>query len=383
MRRTRDGELVKEGKQSMRVALCYNKKPESGSQSQDGSEEESDPPPGSVFPEAYAELDDDHTVEAVANALGRAHEVRLVEADERAYLKFLHDRPDIVFNIAEGFNGPYREAFIPSILEFLQIPYTGSDPLTLSICLDKVLTKQLLTYYRVPTPEFTSAASIQEVQAAVKAWTHYPCIVKPVHEGSSIGVWSSSIAEDPEQLSAQMRKIITRYKQPALVERLLLGREFTVGVLGNGGQAEILPVVEICFDNLPESAKPIYSYEAKWIWDNPRKPLNIFKCPAPIDAALYESVRAVTLKAYNALRCRDWARIDIRLDEEGRPNILEVNPLPGILPDPEDNSCMPKAARAAGLEYDELILTVLRIACERYGIKTEAGGWKSLFLKTG
>ncbi|MEM2963911.1 MAG: ATP-grasp domain-containing protein [Candidatus Bathyarchaeia archaeon] len=355
----------------MRVALCYNKKPESSSQSQDESEDESDPPPGRVFPEAYAELDDEHTVKAVAKALSRAHEVQLVEADEKAYSKFLYNRPDIVFNIAEGFNGPHREAFIPSILEFLQIPYTGSDPLTLSICLDKVLTKQLLNYHGIPTPEFASATSIQEIQATVKAWRHYPCIVKPVHEGSSIGVWSSSIAEDPEQLSAQMRKSITLYKQPVLVERLLLGREFTVGVLGNGDQAEILPVVEICFDNLPKTSRPIYSYEAKWIWDTPKNPLNIFKCPAPIDEALYESIRGVALKAYRSLRCRDWARIDIRLDREGRPNILEVNPLPGILPDPEDNSCMPKAARAAGIEYEDLILTVLRIACERYGIKTE------------
>jgi D-alanine-D-alanine ligase len=365
----------------MRVALCYNKKPESSSQSEEGSEDDSDPPPGGVFPEAYAEMDDDHTVEAIKNALSRFHEVQLVEADEKAYLKFLHNRPDIVFNIAEGFNGPYREAFIPSILEFLQIPYTGSDPLTLSICLDKALTKQLLTYHGVPTPEFTSVASIQGIQGAVSSWTHYPCIVKPVHEGSSIGVWRSSIVEDPEQLSTQLRSVIIKYKQPALVERLLLGREFTVGVLGNGAKAEILPVVEICFNNLPKDAKPIYSYEAKWIWDTPKNPLNLFKCPAPMDEGLYENVRSVALKAYRALRCRDWARIDIRLDEEDHPNILEVNPLPGVLPNPEDNSCMPKAARAAGLEYEDLILTVLRIACERYGIKTETLEDEKPFLK--
>ena len=356
----------------MHVAVCYNEKPRSGSSagssSEGSSEDLSEPPPFSS--ERYAEFDDRSTIEAVRNALSRFHEVDLVEADESAYIRFLEAQPDIVFNIAEGLRGPYREAFIPSILEFLQIPYTGSGPLTLSICLDKPLTKQVLGYHGVPTPEFQVASTVGEVEDVVKGWAFYPCIVKPVHEGSSIGVWNDSVAEDPLQLSERLRRAISRYGQPAMVERLLPGREFTVGILGNGRQARPLPLIEIRFDNLPEGSKPIYSYEAKWIWDTPARPLDIFDCPAQVDEGLSRSIEEVALAAYRILGCRDWARIDIRLDERGIPNILEVNPLPGILPDPRDNSCMPKAARAAGMEYDDLILNVLEIACRRYGIKT-------------
>ncbi len=349
------------------MALCYNKKPESNPTSQDS--EDFEPPPYFNFPESYAEFDDDHTIKAVAKAIGKQHEVYLVEADECAYDKFLVNRPEIVFNLAEGFRGPYREAFIPSILEFLQIPYTGSDPLALSICLDKSLTKQILDYHGIPAPEFQLVQSIEDATFVAKTWRSYPCIVKPAHEGSSIGIRNDSIVSNPQLLFSKLKKTISRCRQPAIVERLLLGREFTVGVLGNGSNAEILPLVEICFDDLPKNAKPIYSYEAKWVWDVPSRPLNIFRCPAQVDEKLFNRIRKIALSAYNILRCRDWARIDLRLDEDCEPNILDVNPLPGILPNPEDNSCMPKAAREAGIDYDDLILMVLDFACERYGIK--------------
>jgi D-alanine-D-alanine ligase len=113
---------------------------------------------------------------------------------------------------------------------------------------------------------------------------------------------------------------------------------------------------------------PIYSYEAKWIWDTTDRPLEIFDCPARIDAALQEMITEVCTRAYRVLDCRDWSRIDLRLDAHGRPHILEVNPLPGILPKPEDNSCFPKAARAAGMTYNQLITTVLDHALARCGL---------------
>ncbi|MGC8849277.1 MAG: D-alanine--D-alanine ligase family protein, partial [Candidatus Bathyarchaeia archaeon] len=206
----------------MRVAVCYNERPGSGggagSSSEDVSEDASEPPPFSL--ESYAEFDDRRTIEAVRNALARFHEVDLVEADESAYIRFLEARPDMVFNIAEGLRGPYREAFIPSILEFLRIPYTGSGPLTLSICLDKCLTKKILSFHGLPTPEFRLATSTGEVDEVVRSWVFYPCIVKPVHEGSSIGVWNDSVVEDARQLSDRLRRTISRYGQPAMVERL-------------------------------------------------------------------------------------------------------------------------------------------------------------------
>jgi D-alanine-D-alanine ligase len=122
------------------------------------------------------------------------------------------------------------------------------------------------------------------------------------------------------------------------------------------------------FESLPDGALPIYGYEAKWIWDTPDEPLDIFQCPARISQKLQRAIEDVVLRAYRILGCRDWSRIDVRLDAGGTPNIVEVNPLPGILPNPEDNSCLPKAARAAGLRYDELIQSALRHAAERNGV---------------
>ena len=139
-----------------------------------------------------------------------------------------------------------------------------------------------------------------------------------------------------------------------LIETYLPGPEFTVAVLGNGDEARCLPIVGMRFDTLPKGAPPIYGYEAKWLWDSPSHPLEIFECPAQIPEGLAEDIRAAALGAYHALECRDWCRVDIRCDATNRPMVVELNPLPGILPDPRDNSCFPKAARAAGISYDDL-----------------------------
>ncbi|HEX3072809.1 MAG TPA: D-alanine--D-alanine ligase, partial [Ignavibacteriales bacterium] len=135
-----------------------------------------------------------------------------------------------------------------------------------------------------------------------------------------------------------------------------------------GSEAEALPIIEIIYDGLPKEMNKIYSYEAKWILDRPENPLDIFQCPAKVDAVLERKIKETALAAYNILKCRDWSRIDVRLDAEGEPNIIEVNPLPGILPDPKDNSCFPKAARTAGLNYSRMLNKVLDIAIKRYGL---------------
>jgi D-alanine-D-alanine ligase len=126
------------------------------------------------------------------------------------------------------------------------------------------------------------------------------------------------------------------------------------------------------FETLPAGAVPIYSFDAKFVWDRPENPLDIFECPARITSELQASIERVTLDAFRVLGCRDWARIDVRLDAVGVPNVLEVNPLPGILPDPADNSCLPKAARAAGISYDELIQNCLKYAAARQGVNLES-----------
>ena len=139
-------------------------------------------------------------------------------------------------------------------------------------------------------------------------------------------------------------------------------------MLGNPPNLEILPIVEIDHSQLPPGANPVYSYEAKWVWDQPEKPLEIFRCPAEISPDLKNRIEDIIRKTVEVLRIRDWSRIDIRLDERGEPNVLEVNPLPGVLPNPEDNSCLPKAARTAGYSYSALLHRVVDEAATRYGL---------------
>lgn len=313
--------------------------------------------------DTYAEWDTWETVNAVKSALEIYNNVSLVEADENAFENLRRLKPDIVFNIAEGFNGISREAQIPAILDMLSIPYTGSDPLTLATCLDKARTKEILTYHNIPNAKFLLVGRTGQLKNHSLG---YPVIVKPVSEGSSKGIFTSSFARNASELKNEVKRIINEYNQAALVEEFLPGREFTVALIGNGDEAEVLPVVEIKYNDFPEDFIPIYSYEAKWILDTKENPLEVFSCPAEIDKKLEERIKFTALSAYNILRCKDWSRIDIRLGSDGVPNIIEVNPLPGILPDPEENSCFPKAARAAGLDYNNMINSVLYVAAKRY-----------------
>jgi D-alanine-D-alanine ligase len=303
-------------------------------------------------------------VEAALSRLGKV--VRL-EAKEDFPERLRQANPDIVFNIAEGFHGVNRESHVPAICEFYGIPYSGSDPFTLTLCLDKARTKETLTFHGIPTPRFAVVERVEDL-AAVTEQLAFPLFVKPLHEGSSKGITDANLCFDRGHLSRQTAFLLENYRQPVLVEEYLPGKEFTCAVVGNGGDATVLPIVGMNFETLPKGALPIYSYDAKFVWDRPENPLDIFQCPARITRELQASIERVTLDAFRVLGCRDWARIDVRLDASGKPNVLEVNPLPGILPDPADNSCLPKAARAAGIGYEELIQNCLKYAAARQGV---------------
>jgi D-alanine-D-alanine ligase len=313
--------------------------------------------------DTFAEWDSVETITAVKSALERHHRVSLVEADRFAYEQLVPLRPEFVFNMAEGFNGPSREAQIPTLLELLEIPYTGSDPLTLCICLDKSRTKEILRYHGIPTAPFAVVSEGRQLQAIRLG---HPLIVKPLYEGSSKGIFNSSVVQTPQELEAEALRVIQSYRQPALVEEFLPGREFTVALLGNGSNLRVLPIIETKFDDFPPQAYPINSFEAKWLWDTTDRPLNVLECPARISSSLEREIENMCRRIFGLLRCRDWCRIDLRLDTAGIPNVLEVNPIPGVLPNPEEHSFFPTAAAAAGLEYDELINEVLNLAVDRY-----------------
>jgi D-alanine-D-alanine ligase len=329
----------------MRIALAYNAKPSARAEIRahhpdPQSEPEDDPSPAGgvgADADAYAEWDDAETILAVANALSHKGEVCLAEADRRFPERIRRLAPDLVFNIAEGARGPSREAQVPAVLEMLGVPYTGSDPLTLALCLDKARAKEVLSYHGVPTAGFAVVETPAELAAA--ATVPAPVLVKPLYEGSSKGIRDDQLVRDPAGVAPCVRRVLERYTQPVIVEQFLPGREFTVAVLGNGPALRLLPPVEIRFDGLPPGANPIYSWEAKWVWDRPDAPLQVFDCPARLDPAEAEALERVCRDAVRVLRLRDWARIDLRQDAAGTPHVLEVNPLPGVLPDPRSNSC--------------------------------------------
>jgi len=367
-----------------RIGFAYNQKPEpeAADAAAELSRADEEPPSSGTRNDSsvatllapapddeYAEWDSADTIDAVARALARHGEVIRLEARDDFPERLRAERPDIVFNIAEGLRGPNREAHVPAICEFYGVPYSGSDPFTLALCLDKARTKEILRANGVPTADWMLARNAADAERiAARGWS-YPLFAKPVHEGSSKGITERNVAADADALRAIVLDLLERYAQPVLVESFLPGAEFTCGVLGNGAGARVLPLVGMNFDALPAGALPIYGFEAKWLWDRPENPLDIFSCPARIPDELRAEIEDVVLRAYAVLGCRDWSRVDVRLDAGGRANIVEVNPLPGILPDPADNSCLPKAARAAGLDYDALIGAALEAAAARQGVR--------------
>jgi D-alanine-D-alanine ligase len=368
------------------IGLAYNQKPEpteltspvsEGGRQEDGELPRPDEEPPSrilgltiaelIARDQFAEWDSPTTIAAVEAALSRLGKVVRLEAKEDFPERLRQTNPDIVFNIAEGFHGVNRESHVPAICEFYGIPYSGSDPFTLTLCLDKARTKETLTFHGIPTPRFAVVERVEDL-GAVTEQLAFPLFVKPLHEGSSKGITDANLCFDRGHLSRQTAFLLENYRQPVLVEEYLPGKEFTCAVVGNGDDAIVLPIVGMNFETLPKGALPIYSFDAKFVWDRPENPLDIFQCPARITRELQASIERVTLDAFRVLGCRDWARIDVRLDASGKPNVLEVNPLPGILPDPADNSCLPKAARAAGIGYEELIQNCLKYAAARQGV---------------
>ena len=198
-----------------------------------------------------------------------------------------------MFNIAEGLYGPNREGHVPAICEFLGVPCHASDPLTLGLALDKRRAKEIMS---LPRRAHRARSSLAQSPAdARNVQLPFPLFVKPAFEGSGKGVSVRSVCKNRSQLVKQVSKLLATYAEPVLIETYLPGPEFTVAVLGNGDEARCLPIVGMDFETLPKGAPPIYGYEAKWLWDSPSHPLDIFDCPARIPEALAEDVRAAAL----------------------------------------------------------------------------------------
>ena len=296
-----------------------------------------------------AEWDPPETIIAIANALARqGHIVVHLEATADLPRVLAEADVDLIFNIAEGVEGRNREAQVPALCELLGIPYTGSDSATLAIALDKALGKKVLLQHDILTPKFHVMESHRE---RVPSDMKYPLIVKPNAEGSSKGIGSTSVVDNEEQLRDKVKELIERYRQPALVEEYITGREFTVGLLGDK-RPRVLPPMEIKFKENENTARPVYDYAVKQEWEK----YVYYECPAKLTEAEQKAMEKIARATFWALDCRDVARVDMRMDADGRIYVLEVNPLPGLTPDYSD---LVLIAKACGMEYDQLIAEIM------------------------
>ncbi len=298
------------------------------------------------------------TVRLVQGALGSEHEVIPVRAGRRLLSMLDQESFDIVFNICEGFQGNVRgEAYMAGFLDLLGIPYTGSDPLTLSLCLDKGRAKEILRVNGIPTPAWQV---FEHHHQPLDPCLAFPLIVKPLREDASVGIDQSSVVNDDVRLRERLDYIIGTYRQPALAEEYVEGRELNVAILGNIPEAQTLPISEILFD-LREGRHRIVDYGAKWLEASPEYQGTKGVCPADLDHKVEEKVRELALKTFKLLGCKDYARVDFRLGKDG-PVVLEVNPNPGINKD----SGFARSAMALGLTYDGMIRRILENAVTRY-----------------
>jgi D-alanine-D-alanine ligase len=298
-----------------------------------------------------------------------------MEGDATLYNRLREQRPDICFNIAEGHFGDSRESQVPALLEMLRLPYTGSGVLTLALTLDKPMTKRVLSHHDLPTPPFQVFERISE---ELDPELQFPLFVKPSREGTGMGVSAESIVNNESQLRKQMLNLFDRYDQPVLAEHFIEGREITVGVVGNltspvarrlpeddeapriSRGLHFFPALEIDMSRYPVEEAGIYTSNIKTTLAHDFH----YLCPAPLTAEQVEDLNWLTAATFRITGCRDVARVDFRLDanDNDKPYILEINPLPGLNPEYSD---LVIEARADGWRYEKLVDRILQEAIDR------------------
>jgi len=332
-----------------------------------------------ISPDRWDDLDSEETIQAITRALeAGGHRADFLEGDVTLYDNLRKARPDICFNICEGHYGDAREAQVPAILEMLRIPYTGSQVITLALALDKPMTKRVLAYHALPTPDFQVFERLDEQpEQAMK----FPLFVKPSREGTGMGISAESIVHDMSELRTQLRRILRDYNQPALVERFIGGREITVGIVGNlatpvawripddeeapriSKGLHFFPPLEVDMTAYPAEEAGVYTSRIKVEMAHDFH----YLCPAPLSKDQVEDLIWLAAAVFRVTGCLDVARVDFRLDarEGNKPYILEVNPLPGLNPGYSD-LCIEAAAN--GWSYEDLINEILNAAADRYGL---------------
>lgn len=306
--------------------------------------------------DAAEEFDLPETIDALRKVLaGEGHEVILLGGDLEVVEKIREFRIGFVFNIAEGFRGRNREAHIPAVLELMNLPYSGSDPLGLAVTLDKSLAKRVALSLGIPTPAFWV---LHEEETAREIPDRFPLFVKPLWQGSSKGIRRTSRVDDRRALEREVRRLFEDYPEDSiLVEEYIPGREFTVGMAGNH-PPEVLGVMEIAFRD-PAQKDFCYSLEVKRNW----KEEVVYRFPAALERPVEKGIREAALRLFEVFRLRDVARFDFRVNPQGEFYFLEVNPLPGLAPESSDLVIL---AQKKGWSYRELVLKITQAAFGRY-----------------
>jgi len=330
------------------------------------------PLPLDVPPDAGADFDYIETINKIRAAIETdGHWTMFIPADSNLPYALKAARPDICLNIAEGLGGDAREAQVPAMLEMLKIPYTGSRVLTNAIALDKTLTKRIWRDRRLPVAPFQELNTGDE---PLRPELRYPLFIKPAREGTGMGVDRNAIVNNEAEMRERAKYVINMYKQPALVETFLSGREFTVAVMGRPDAAlysphpewydadgfHRFPILEL--DSSRSITPGVYGIEAK-AQSVGSEGAPGYLCPAVIELELAKKLQHYAWRAHNILGATDVSRVDIRLDSEGQPCLLEINPLPGLTPDYSD-LCL--IAKADGISYTDLILEILYLGASRW-----------------
>jgi D-alanine-D-alanine ligase len=307
--------------------------------------------------DALEEYDSRETVEIIAADLEAAgHSVVMLGGGEEFLENIFREKVDIVFNIAEGRgNSRSRESQVPSVLEMLGIPYTGSDSQCLTVCLDKPLAKKLVAAEGVSTPRWQLITNEEDLSKVSWEQFPFPAIVKPAHEGSSKGIRLTSVVDGVSQAQAEVSHLLSAYRQPVMMEEFITGDEITAGIIGNS-PPKVIGIMRI----LPRRREKhfVYSLEVK------RDYLNLvdYECPAQLKDEVLARIALSSLKVFKVLGCRDFARLDFRVSPEGVPYFLEINPLPGL----SAQSDLVIIAEKSGWTHQELVNAVLDAALKRY-----------------
>jgi len=309
--------------------------------------------------DALVELDSDSSAEAYAEALRQSgHVVETFDGGPEMIAALRAFEPDICFNTCEGYRGDSREAQVPALLEMIGARYTGPTPLAAAVTNDKPTTKRILHYYGLPTPLFQVFETADE---ALHDALQFPLFVKPVHEGTGMGIGNRSLVHDEAALRDSVAWMIERYRQPALVESYIVGRDLTCGLVGNGDDVHFFPISEADLSGYPRELAPVYGSLQK----NELEHLYRYRCPAPLDAATADEVRRLTLQTFRVTGCRDYARVDFRLQDDGQLVIFEINGLPGITP----RSDLTLMCAVEGWTHGDLVRSVLDAGLKRYGLR--------------